>query len=200
MSDAKDPSTHRATSVEDAKRELQASREALMHQMLPSTRSRRSPTPPPSKAPSNPGDLRVARGAVEATAILPPASVDFTKPEFSSRPIRPGASLSKRVTRSRSQTSSTFGATFGVVRHAFNAWWQFHPARAIGAIAEPFVEEFADRRPFRLLAISMVAGAAIAVVRPWRLISVGGIALAALKSSRVSSAALTFMADKARRD
>jgi hypothetical protein len=195
MSEPKDPSTRRATSVEEAKRELQASREALMHQMVPSTRARRTSSASQPKASSGAVEARLSGAGKQVPPPSPPARARLANDKALSVHVDHAAAIPRRITRSRSQVSSTFG----IVRHAFNAWWQFHPARAMGAIAEPFIEEFAERRPFRLLAISMVAGAAIAVVRPWRLISVGGIALAALKSSRVSSAALNFMADKARR-
>lgn len=197
MSDAENQSTRRATSVEDAKRKLQASREALMHQMVPSTRPRRAASLPGPTSPGYRGRPGVPPLGIHTAAGQRATQDDATKnaaPFLGAGDARPVPR--RTTTRSRAQKSSTFA----VVRHAFNAWWQFHPARAVTAIAEPFVEEFAERRPFRLLAISLVAGATFAIVRPWRLVSVGGIALAALKSSRVSSAALNFLADKARRN
>lgn len=195
MSDTPNQKARRAASVEQAKRDLQASREALMHQMVPSTRSRRPATSQTTQTMQNLSAAQAARVAkLSARAAGTAAGNGLAQDAAAARAIPTAAAKSARVQRAPGSS------TLAVVRHAFNAWWQFHPARAMGAIAEPFVEEFAERRPFRLLAISMAAGAAIAVVRPWRLMSVGGIALAALKSSRVSNAALNYLADKARRN
>lgn len=82
---------------------------------------------------------------------------------------------------------------WSAMRHSINAWWQFHPARAAGAIARPFLEEYAERKPFKLLGIAAGVGALVAVTRPWRLVSVGGLAIAALKSSQASSLALSLL-------
>jgi len=78
-------------------------------------------------------------------------------------------------------------------KYGVRAWWEFHPVRAVGAIAEPLVADFAERKPFRLLGIAAGVGAAVIVVKPWRLVSVGGLAVAALKSSQASSFVLSLI-------
>ena len=175
------------TDVGGAKRRLQVTRQALMHQMVPSTSAhlgsaRRHDGAGVGRSISSGESLnRARRGIVNA------APSDVPEPSR----LRPRDSGSGLAFQAKN--------TLGMVRHAFNAWWQFHPARAVIAIAEPFVEEFADRKPLRLLGISFGIGVVLAVTRPWRLVSVGGIAIAALKSSRLSGAALNFLSDKARK-
>lgn len=175
------------TDVGGAKRRLQVTRQALMHQMVPSTSAR----------------LRSARRHDEAGVD---SSIDSAEPLNGDPRGIANAAPGDVPSRSRFRPRDSGGGlalqaknTLGMVRHAFNAWWQFHPARAVIAIAEPFVEEFADRKPLRLLGISFGIGVVLAVTRPWRLVSVGGIAIAALKSSRLSGAALNFLSDKARK-
>jgi len=82
---------------------------------------------------------------------------------------------------------------WSAARHGLNAWWQFHPARAAGAIAKPFLEDYAERKPFKLLGIAAGVGAVVAVTRPWRLVSIGGLAIAALRSSQATSLALSLL-------
>ena len=82
---------------------------------------------------------------------------------------------------------------WSAAKYGVRAWWEFHPVRAVGAIAEPLVADFAERKPFRLLGIAAGVGAAVVVVKPWRLVSVGGLAVAALKSSQASSFVLSLI-------
>ena len=82
---------------------------------------------------------------------------------------------------------SNSNSVWGVFKHAVHAWWEHHPVSAVFDLAKPLVGQYARDKPFKLLGIAAVAGVAIAVLKPWRLISVGGVLLAAMKSSDVSS-------------
>ena len=90
------------------------------------------------------------------------------------------------------QTTESSG-TWGIVKHAVRAWWQHHPVSAAFDLAEPLVSRYARDKPFKLLGIAAGAGVAIAVVKPWRLISLGGVLLAAMKSSDISSALFSIL-------
>jgi hypothetical protein len=82
---------------------------------------------------------------------------------------------------------------FGHLRHALHTWWRYHPAHMAVDLASPFVRDYARQRPAQLLGISFVAGAGLMFLRPWRLISVGGIAWAVLKSSQLSQLAMAAL-------
>lgn len=69
------------------------------------------------------------------------------------------------------------------LREAAGVWWQSHPAHLALELAEPLFEKYARAHPMRVLAVSAAAGAALVLARPWRLISVTGLLVAALKSS-----------------
>jgi hypothetical protein len=81
----------------------------------------------------------------------------------------------------------------GHMRHAVRTWWRYHPAHMAVDLASPFMRDYARHRPLQLVGISFVAGAGLMFLRPWRLLSVGGIALAVLKSSQLSHLLMAAM-------
>jgi hypothetical protein len=60
-------------------------------------------------------------------------------------------------------------------------------------VAQPLLGRYAHSSPFRLLAISAGVGAALVIIKPWRLVSMGGIALATLKSSEFSGLLMSML-------
>lgn len=84
------------------------------------------------------------------------------------------------------------GGAWSLVKYAVRNWWQRHPASAVAELARPLLDDYAHDHPFKLLGFSAGAGAAIVVLRPWRMVSVG-VLLAALKSSGLSAALLSGM-------
>ncbi len=84
-------------------------------------------------------------------------------------------------------------STWAIIKHAVRAWWQHHPVSAAFDLAEPVVSRYARDKPFKLLGIAAGAGVAIAVFKPWRLISLGGVLFAAMKSSDISSALFSIL-------
>ncbi len=154
----------------DAKHRLQASREALIHQLMPATR--------PSAA---------AR--------------EIARREAGPEPVRSSRVIDVAPAQSPDEEDRDASTGFlSVAKHSIRSWWEYHPARAAGAIAQPLIEEYAQRRPFKLLGIAAGVGATFVVVKPWRLVSVGGLAVAALKSSHVSKFALTMLMSRGKKN
>lgn len=73
-----------------------------------------------------------------------------------------------------------------LVKIGLSRWWRHHPANVAAAVASPLLHRYADRKPFQLLAIAAATGAVVTIVKPWRLISVGGLASATLRSKEFS--------------
>jgi hypothetical protein len=90
-------------------------------------------------------------------------------------------------TEQRTASSAPSG-TWGVVKRAIQAWWQHHPVSVAFDLARPAIGHYAEDKPFKLLGIAAGVGAAAVLLRPWRLMSLGGVLLAALKSSELSGA------------
>lgn len=85
------------------------------------------------------------------------------------------------------------GGTWGVVKHALKSWWRYHPVSVAFDLARPMLGRYAEEKPLQLLGVAAAAGAAAVVLRPWRLVSLGGLLVAALKSSELSGTVLAML-------
>jgi hypothetical protein len=74
----------------------------------------------------------------------------------------------------------------GHVLHALRTWWRYHPARIAVDLAEPLLQQYAQRKPMQMMGISFAAGVLLMFMRPWKLISVTTVVVALLKSSQLS--------------
>lgn len=84
-------------------------------------------------------------------------------------------------------------STWQVISQAALAWWQHHPVQIAFDIAKPFLTNYARSKPLHLLGIAAGVGAAAVLVKPWRLVSVTGLAFAAFKSTKLSSTLLSLL-------
>ena len=82
---------------------------------------------------------------------------------------------------------------FGHLRHAVRTWWRYHPAHMAVDLATPLMRNYARRKPGQLLLISLGVGAALTFARPWKVISIGTLLVALLKSSQLSSLLMAAM-------
>lgn len=97
----------------------------------------------------------------------------------------------------RSHSRSGFSSdTLRLLKRALSTWWRHHPANFALSVAQPLLGRYASQSPFRLLAISAGVGAALVIVKPWRLMSMGGIALATLKSSQFSGLLMSMLSSR----
>jgi hypothetical protein len=95
--------------------------------------------------------------------------------------------------RNRPSTASAALNVLGKVKYAARMWWHRHPASAAVELAHPLLNDYASVHPFRLLGISVAAGAAVVIVRPWRMISASTLLVAAVKSSGLSNTLFTML-------
>jgi hypothetical protein len=86
--------------------------------------------------------------------------------------------------------------TWALIKHALNVWWRNHPAHIALELAEPALKQYAQKKPVQLLLTSAATGAALVLVRPWRLVSMTGLMLSTLKSSQLSTLALSLLSDR----
>ena len=92
-----------------------------------------------------------------------------------------------------SVNSGFSSSTLRILKRGLRTWWRHHPANFAVSVAKPLLGRYASQSPFRLLAISAGIGAALVVIKPWRLVSMGGIALATLKSSEFSGLLMSML-------
>lgn len=80
-----------------------------------------------------------------------------------------------------------------LVKYAVHTWWQRHPAHLALALAKPALGHYADEKPLRLIGVAAGVGAAVVLIRPWRLVSITSLMIAAVKSSEMSALALALL-------
>lgn len=90
--------------------------------------------------------------------------------------------------------------TWGLIKQVASSWWNGHPAHIALDFVKPMVQTYAEEKPMKLLGISAGIGAAVALLRPWRVISLTGLLLAAVKSTEVSSVVKSLLASGHRQD
>ena len=94
---------------------------------------------------------------------------------------------------SDAQASGHAHGAWQSIRRALRVWWHNHPAQLALDLAKPVLGKYAEEKPLQLLGIAAAAGAAVVLVRPWRLVSLTGLAVAALKSSHASGLLLSLL-------
>ena len=103
---------------------------------------------------------------------------------------------------SKSETGSGTAKTLrygklAQVKHLMRMWWNRHPASAVVDLASPVLSNYAKAHSFKLLGISVLVGFILAIIRPWRMISISALLVAAVKSSGLSNALLTMLSSLA---
>jgi hypothetical protein len=78
-------------------------------------------------------------------------------------------------------------------KRAARSWWYHHPANVALDVAKPLLGKYTKNYPFRVLGIAAGIGAAVVLMKPWRLVSVGGLLLAVMKSSDIKSVILSVL-------
>lgn len=83
-----------------------------------------------------------------------------------------------------------------VIKRAVRVWWQHHPAQLALDLAQPVLGRYAEEKPLQLLGVAAGVGAAVVLLRPWRLVSLSGLLVATLKSSELSGFLLSLLSTK----
>ena len=81
----------------------------------------------------------------------------------------------------------------GILKQAIQIWWRRNPASTAVELASPLLDDYAKAHPFKLIGFSACIGAALVVVRPWRMVSLGTVFAAAVKSSGITSALISML-------
>jgi ElaB/YqjD/DUF883 family membrane-anchored ribosome-binding protein len=90
-------------------------------------------------------------------------------------------------TRSARPRSSGLNGLWRTVRRTASTWWQSHPAHLAVDVVHPMIEKYAQANPLKLLGVAAAVGAVVVIAKPWRLISVTGLVVAAFRSTQMSS-------------
>lgn len=84
-------------------------------------------------------------------------------------------------------------AWVSVARRLGERWWRRHPANAVGQLAKPLLKRYAREQPFKVLGTAAGIGAAVVLIKPWRLLSITAVLAAVLKTSDIADLVTTLM-------
>jgi len=76
--------------------------------------------------------------------------------------------------------------SWDLIKQVSQSWWRSHPVRLAVDVAKPMMQTYAKEQPLKLLGIAAGTGIALVVLRPWRLISLTGVAIALFKSTQLT--------------
>lgn len=100
---------------------------------------------------------------------------------------------SSRATRGVASEHAGSPDWLGLVESGMSSWWHEHPARAGALLVGSVAEDYTRRKPFQAVSIAAVAGAAIVVLRPWRMVSATAVALSLFRSSNFTGMAASVL-------
>jgi len=92
-----------------------------------------------------------------------------------------------------SRAPSSGPAWWRIARHTLRVWWHHHPAYSAALVAQPVLARYASEKPLQVVGIAAAVGAAAVLIKPWRLISVGALVAATLKSQDVTRLLVSLM-------
>ena len=92
-----------------------------------------------------------------------------------------------------SRSSSGKNSTWQTLKRTVRLWWQHHPAQLAIDVAKPVLGNYAREKPLQLVGIAAGVGAAVVLIRPWRLVSMTGLLFATIKSTEFSGLLLSLL-------
>lgn len=82
----------------------------------------------------------------------------------------------------------------GLVKAGATTWWRDHPLHMGSTILAPVVTDYVKRKPVATLAAAAVAGAALVLIRPWRIASVTALGMSLVRSANLPVMAASLVA------
>ncbi len=115
---------------------------------------------------------------------LPPRRADSAAPDR--KPPRNATSTGAASGLPGFEWSALFGA-------GLSSWWHDHPARAGASLLKSATEEYARKKPVQVVAIAAVTGAAVVLLKPWRMVSLSALMLTLFRSSNFTGVATSML-------
>lgn len=136
-------------------------------------------------------DSPVARLSASRKALFPQTAARNESPHLQSKD---GSRRYEALSNSNLNLGNDSILQFA--KHAVSGWWKYHPAHMAVDAGRPYLVSYARNKPWQLLGVAAGVGALAILVKPWRLVSMTGLAVAAVKSSNLSATALSFLTNK----
>ena len=121
----------------------------------------------------------------------------MTRGDVASQTYAADGSQNHSITDSDSDSIGTGNghgdSNWSVIKKTVLAWWHHHPAHVAFDVAKPVVESYTRHHPLKVLGIAAGLGAAAVWIKPWRLVSVGGLAALAIRSTNITGAVFSML-------
>lgn len=82
----------------------------------------------------------------------------------------------------------------GLVKAGASTWWRDHPLHMGATVLAPVVSDYVKRKPVASLTVAAAAGAALVLIRPWRIASVTALGMSLVRSSNLPVMAASLVA------
>lgn len=121
-----------------------------------------------------------AKDRLMASRLALMQEMGVSSPSAVSQPTTAGHVLKSPVRVE--QPAAARASLWQVLGHkALKAWWARHPANTALQLAQPTLQTYARKHPATVVGSGMALGSALYVLRPWRLLSIGTLAMLALR-------------------
>ena len=97
------------------------------------------------------------------------------------------------TTHANSASESSGFEWSSLIAAGLSSWWRDHPARAGALLLKSATEEYARKKPLQVVTIAAVAGAAVVLFKPWRLVSATALTLSLFRSSNFTGMATSVI-------
>ena len=120
------------------------------------------------------------------------------KTNSAGKPTEANPAASSRTTRQHrsANTKNNVNAIdwMGLAKAGVASWWRDHPLHVGVIVLEPVVADYVRRKPVTTLAVAAAAGAALVLIRPWRITSVTALGMSLVRSSNLPVMAASLIA------
>ena len=82
----------------------------------------------------------------------------------------------------------------GLAKAGVSTWWRDHPLHVGSTVLKPVVADYVKRKPLATLSVAAAAGAALVLIRPWRIASVTALGMSLVRSSNLPVMAASLVA------
>lgn len=138
---------------------------------------------------------------IEALPPSPTQRLEATRREIAGQLARKlGGSIHTQHEEFMAAPASADRGMLASAGRAARAWWRAHPAHNAVDLALPLLEDYARHKPYQLVSMAAGAGAALTLLKSWRVLSLTGVALTLVKTSDLRSTARYFMGKPAAMD
>lgn len=121
-----------------------------------------------------------AKDRLTASRMALMQEMGVTSPTSSSQPSQTGHALDTPL--KAAQPPAVRASMWQMLAHkTLKAWWARHPANIALQLARPTMQSYASKHPAAVIGGGAVLGSALYVLRPWRLLSIGTLAMLVLR-------------------